>query len=226
MKRTQMLIYALLLFFFIVGEAIASLSFLPNDGLVLDDKGDQDITNDQFWIADLSLLTNMTYAEQIGGIQSWNATGSQFYNALSTPWHMASATEMQELLSYSDDEIMKVFLPSGIGAYTNATATLYSGRYDSLIQYCITPTHEVYSIHNIVGQMDLRDLPWSVWLSTQPSDDTRYLWGGAWVTATYAPTTVPIPPSIFLMITSLISLIAIRCKSDYQYCFKSLIKWA
>ncbi len=206
MRRIFSLTCVLFLFFFIAGDAFAALSFLPWNGFVLDDRGDQDITNDQFWIADLSLLTNMTYEEQIEGIQGWNVRGSLFFNTQLTPWHMACEAEMQELLSYEANDIMTVFLTSGIGVYTSSTVTWYSGRYDSIIPKYVPPIHELYSIYEMVGEWDLRDNPWPI-IST---DDTQYPYAGAWVTASYSATAVPIPPSFYLLLSGLVGLAGFR----------------
>lgn len=203
MRRTLSLTCVLFLFFCIDGEAIAALSFLPASGLVLDDKGEQDITNDQFWIADLSLLTNMTYEEQINEIQSWNEISSPFYNEQLTPWHMATETEMQALSTYSNEDIIDAFLPSATGY----SVIWYSGRYDKLIPNSNPSTHELHRLFE--GEPDLRDIPWSEWFE---DDDTKYTYTGAWITASYSATTVPIPASFYLLLCSLIGLVGFKLK--------------
>ncbi len=207
MRRILSLTYVLFLSICIVGDAIAALSFLPESGLVLDDKGDQNITNDQYWIADISLLTNMTYAEQKESIESWNEENSQFYNAQLTPWHMATDLEAEALRSFHVTEIFSAFSPSHASVVDSVSLKLYKGRTD--VMHTSLPEHMLYYIDAAFKSEE----EWSAISFWAPiPDDNIDIYQGAWVTASYSATAVPIPPSFYLLLSSLIGLLGFKKK--------------
>jgi len=193
MKRIQFFCVAPLLL--LTGTLSADLvlhDYLGNGEVVVQDTQ----PGGNYWVWDLTMLTNKTYAEQITAI-----AGLGTYGNIAGGWHMASLSEMSGLWSYSGPTISAAFNPVPPGKTAGPD---YIGRYDQVPTgwpgtHCTAYVLTGGTTKSTIGS-SLRD-----------SDTFAHTTLGAWVT-TDAPV-VPAPGALVLAATGLLSVLGVnRCR--------------
>ena len=93
-----------------VGMLHAALIDLGN-GVIQNDKGTpSDLSDDSFWIKDLSMFVDMGQTELFLSIASLNNDGSSFLNNSHGDWRLASKSEVDSLGGYGVAEVEGFFL--------------------------------------------------------------------------------------------------------------------
>ncbi len=164
----------------------------PSGNVVYDDVAHQ------YWMNKLDSFTNLTFADQMDSVNAYNTNN---YYGMHT-WHMATYDDMLSIWVYSSEEITSKFNPSF--TYPENITIAYDGRY---VQAKEAGQHYYAGITVYEGVMTKSGL-----LDYWYPDNMGATFLGAWVVTDAAQ--VPVPASIILFGSGLISLMGIRRKTQ------------
>lgn len=177
----------------------ATLIDLGN-GVIWNDSGTIEATDDNYWIQDLSLFTNQTYDAQIASISALNDPVSGLLDDAWGTWRMASLDDINSIWHHSYATLTDTFLPSE----TRATGEiLWYGRVDSPSG---TDGHEWTNMWYYPSYGEVKYDP-----SGYIADTVAGSHFGAWVVAD-AVSPVPEPATILLFGSGLAGIVGYRRK--------------
>lgn len=182
--------------FVLVGTANAALTNY-GDGMLYDN------ANKQYWIADLTVLVNMTYDQQVQYIaDEFNDPIGRYVGGAWGEWHMADYSEMLGLWQHGGQPLRENFI--GTGTEDVFGSEVIAGKISDWPPGITTGDHcYMWVWKNEYGEW----IP--VEFTIGISDSIQKDWLGAWVSADVA---VPVPSTMILLGSGVIALAGFRRK--------------